>query len=243
MFILGLILSEQSNPDCVAAYEEAIQHMQRIQDTAAEAIAHFNLGNAYKDIPAIRNLDAAEAAYRRVLPLQNPNDAAGQSATSMHIGMVNHARFEESRQRDESAETLLKHAQAAEQHYLQALALCPSTDLTHLAPVHYQLARLCVDFGQTEPAREHFEKAVHYFEQTSDHYSAGLSRHGMAVMYFQAAEREAAPSRQRDLLHRAQAYAQAALRDFQHFQGRAAADEAKAQQGLAAIAQALTKLP
>ena len=44
----------------------------------------------------------------------------------------------------------------------------------------------------------------------------------MALMYLEAAEREATPSRQRDLLHRAQAYAQAALRDFQHYQGRAA---------------------
>jgi hypothetical protein len=65
----------------------------------------------------------------------------------------------------------------------------------------------------------------------------------MAIMYLEAAEREATPSRQRDLLHRAQAYAQAALRDYQHYQGRAAKDEADAQQLLAGIAQALTKLP
>ena len=44
---------------------------------------------------------------------------------------------------------------------------------------------------------------------------------------------------QRDLLRRARAYAQAALRDYQHYQGRAAADEADAQGLLADIAQAL----
>lgn len=38
-------------------------------------------------------------------------------------------------------------------------------------------------------------------------------------------------------------YAQVALRDFQHYQGRAVDWEAKAQQLLAAIAQALMKLP
>jgi hypothetical protein len=37
-------------------------------------------------------------------------------------------------------------------------------------------------------------------------------------------------------------YAQAALCDFQHYEGRAADLEAKAQQLLARIAQALTKL-
>ena len=61
--------------------------------------------------------------------------------------------------------------------------------------------------------------------------------------YLRADRRESAPTRQRDLLHRAQAYAQTALSDFNHYQGRAAADEAKATQLLAAIAQALTKLP
>ena len=64
---LGHILREQGSPDCVAAYEEAIRHCQRIGDTADEAITHFNLGHAYKDLPAIRDLDAAEAAYRRSL--------------------------------------------------------------------------------------------------------------------------------------------------------------------------------
>jgi hypothetical protein len=61
----------------------------------------------------------------------------------------------------------------------------------------------------------------------------------MAVMYLQAAEREAASPGQRDLLLRAQAYAEAALRDFQHYQGRAAADEARAQQLLARMARAV----
>ena len=69
---LGQILREQGSPDCVAAYEEAIRYYQRIGDTAAEAIAHYNLGHAYKDIPAIRDLDAAEAAYQRSLALHDP---------------------------------------------------------------------------------------------------------------------------------------------------------------------------
>lgn len=79
-------------------------------------------------------------------------------------------------------------------------------------------------------------------EQTGNRYGAGQTRSNIAVMYLQAAGREATPSRQRDLLHRAQAYAQAALRDYQHYQGRAADKEANAQQLLAHIAQALTKL-
>jgi hypothetical protein len=58
-------------------------------------------------------------------------------------------------------------------------------------------------------------------------------------MCVDVAGREAAPARRRDLLRRAAAYAQASLRDFQHYQGRAAADEANAQRLIEAIARAL----
>jgi hypothetical protein len=240
---LGQILREQGSPDCVAAFEETIHYTQRIQDTAAEAISHFNLGRAYTEVPAIRNLDAAEAAYRRALGLYAPEDKQYQAGAVSQIGMVHHERFTESRQRGEPAETVMKHAQAAEQHYRQALALCPSTALTDIGPFHNALGALYIEVGQTERAREHYEKAAQYFEQTGNRYHAGAVRFNMADMYNQAAERESTPSRQRDLLHRAQAYAQAALRDFQHYQGRAADLEDRAQQLLAAIAQALTKLP
>jgi tetratricopeptide (TPR) repeat protein len=243
VFALGQILMEQGNPDCVAAYEETIRYTQRIKDTAAEAIAHYNLGHAFKNIPAIRNLDAAEAAYQRSLDLRAPNDLLKRAASIGQIGMVHHERFNESRQRGEPAETVRKHAQAAEEHYHQALALCPSTALTDLGPIHNQLGSLYHEVGQTERAREYYEKDVQICEQTGNRYHAGTTRFNMALMYEEAAGRESTPTRQRDLLHRAEAYAQAALRDFQHYQGRAAKDEADAQQLLAAIAQALTKLP
>jgi tetratricopeptide (TPR) repeat protein len=138
---------------------------------------------------------------------------------------------------------VLKHAQAAEQHYRQALALCPSTALADLGLKHQALGALYADVGQTESAREHYEKSVQIFEQTGDRYGAGQTRFNMALMYAQASGRETAPARQRDLLQRAGAYARAALRDFQHYQGRAAAYEARAQGLLKRIDEDLAKLP
>lgn len=243
MLALGRILMEQGSPKCVAAYEETIRHCQRIQDTAAEGVAHFNLGHAYMQIPAIRNLDAAEAEYQKSLNLCDPADALTRSKCIKQIGMVHHNRFRESRQRGEPPGTVLKHAQAAEQRYLQALGLCPATAFTDLGPLHAQTATLYSEVGAFDQAREHFEKAAQYFEQASNRYNAGQVRQGIALTYARAARRESAPSRQRDLLHRAQAYAQAALRDFQHYQGRAAEKEAETQQVLATITQALAKLP
>ena len=242
VFTLGQILMEQGDPDCVAAYEEDIQYAQRIQDTAGEAVDHYNLGHAYLTIPAIRNLDAAEAAYQRELDLLNPNDLSGRASTTKQIGMVHHERFNESRERDEPAETVLKHAQAAERHYHEALELRPSTDTIGVGPTHNQLGNLYREVGQTERAREHYEKDVQICEQTGDRYGAGQTRFNLAVMYAQAAERESHTARRRDLFERAQAYAEAALRDFQHYQGRAADKEAKARRLIRDIAEDLKKL-
>lgn len=242
VFALGQILMEQGSPDCVAAYKETILYTQRIGDTAAEAIAHYNLGHAYKNILAIRDLDTAEAAYRRSLALLDPSDGLGRSRCIQQIGIVHYERFDESRQRREPAEAVLRHAQAAEQHYLQALALCPPTAIADLGPTHNQLGILYSDVGQTERAREHYERAAQYYEQTGDRYGAGTTRFNLALMYVHAAEREPAPARRRDLLRRGQAYAEASLADYQHYQGRAAADEADAQELIDRIAQALAQL-
>jgi len=236
---LGDILREQGNPDCVQQYEETIRNTQRIGDTAAEAIAHYNLGHAYLTLPAIRDLDAAEAAYRHSLALRAPSDALGRSRCIKQIGMVHHERFDESRRRGEPAAAALKHAQAAEQHYRQALALCPPAAIADLGPMYNQLGNLYREVGQTEAAREHYEKRVQLAEQTGDRYHAGATRYNLALMYRDAAKREPAPARRRDLLRRAAAYAQASLRDFQHYQGRAADMEADAQGFIDDIARAL----
>ena len=77
-----------------------------------------------------------------------------------------------------------------------------------------------------------------YARQTGDRYVAMQTRFNLALTYLGAAEREASKPRQRDLLLRAQAFAEATLRQFQQDQSRAASDEAKVQRLHAAIAQA-----
>ena len=140
-------------------------------------------------------------------------------------------------------ETLLKHVRAAQQHYHQALALCPASAITDLGPINHQLGLLYAGLGRTELARDHYEKRLQICEQTGDRYPAGLTRHNMAAMYLRASAQEKTTSRRRDLLDRAQAYAQAALRDFQTYQGHATDQEAAAKELLHRIAEALTALP
>jgi len=230
---------EQGSPDCVAAYEETVRHDQRIGDTAAEAIAHFNLGHAYKDLPAIRDLDAAEAAYQNALKLYATEDKLNQSGAIQQIGMVHHERFNDARQQNAPQATQLAHVQTAERHYQQALALCPPTAIGDLGPMHNQLGNLYDDVGQTERAREHYEKAADYLERSGNRYGAGQVRYNLAVMYRDAAGREESAARQQDLLRRALAYAQAALRDYQFFEGRAGDMEELAQALIDLIGAAL----
>jgi tetratricopeptide (TPR) repeat protein len=239
---LGQMLRLQEDEGCVSAFQESIRYAQRIGDTTVEATTYYNLGHAYLVIEGIRNLDKAEDAYRRELPLLNPHDASGRAGTTMQIGMVHHERFNVSRRRNDPTEVLLKHAHATEEYYRQALDLCPPTAPTILDPIHNQLGALYADVGEIEHAREHFEKCVQLAEQADNPHSAGQTRVNIGIMYYEAAMREPTVPRQRDLLHRAQAYAEAALRDFKHYKGRAAVEEAKTQRILDAIAQALPKL-
>lgn len=243
MLTLGQILQEQGNAECVQHYLETVKHLRRIGDKSGEAITELNLGHAYKDIPAIRDLDAAEAAYQRSLDLRNPDDALGRSKGIQQIGMVYHERFREARKRGEPAETVLRYAQTAEARYLEALRLCPEDALTDLAPKHNQLGILYREFDQLDRAREHYEQAAQYHENAGNHFRAGQTRFNIAIMYCKAAEMENQPPQQRTNLLRARAYAEAASRDYQQYQGRAAADEAEAQRILDYVNRALAKLP
>ncbi|HVQ40526.1 MAG TPA: CHAT domain-containing protein [Pyrinomonadaceae bacterium] len=243
LFMLGQILLERGDVACLERYQESLEIDQRIGDKAAQASDEFNVGHAYMELPAIRDLDAAEAAYQRALDLFNSKDALARSKCIQQIGMVNHRRFDKARQRKEPAATLLRHAQAAEARYLEALQLCPKDAFTDLAPMHDVIAVLYSQCGQFDKAREHYEQDAQYEEKAGNHFGAGQTRYNVALMYLRTTQLEPQPSQQRASLLRARAYAEAALRDFQHYQGRAAANEAQTKNLLERINNALAGLP
>ncbi|HFD40151.1 MAG TPA: ATP-binding protein, partial [Anaerolineae bacterium] len=53
---LGQVLREQEKPGCVEPYKEAAELLERIGDRSAAAVAAFNLGHAYMQLPALRDL-------------------------------------------------------------------------------------------------------------------------------------------------------------------------------------------
>jgi len=239
---LGQILREEGDDECLTPFRESLEIDKRIGDKAAQSVAEFNLGHAYMTLHAIRDLDAAEAAYQRSLDLFDPNDALGRCKCIGQIGMVHHARFDDARGRNETVETLLRHFHAAEQRFLEVLRLCPKDAFTDLAPGHNELGSLYAKVGQLDNARQHFEQAAQYAERAGDSFNAGGVRLNIASMYANTARIEEQPSQQRTTLIRARAYAEAAMHNFQHYQGRAAEMEATAQGLLDQINQDLAKL-
>ena len=161
----------------------------------------------------------------------------GRSRCIHQIGMVHHERFKQSCQDETPTEIAEAHARNAGQHYRQALTICPPAAFADLGTMHYHFGHFCLEVGGSERARDHYERALLCFEQCGDHYNTGSVRYSLAFMYLVTEEQE--PTRRRDLLRRAEAYAQASLRDFKFYQGRAADLEARAQRLIDVIAQAL----
>jgi tetratricopeptide (TPR) repeat protein len=243
VFTLGQLRRLQGDAASLALSRESLAIHRRIGDISAQAADEYELGSVYMDVPSLRDLGSAEAAFKRSLDLLNPSDVLGRSRCVHQIGLVHHLRFTEARKRKEPADTLLRHLQAAEARYLEALRLCPRDAIKDLAPMHNSLGNLYADVAQQDQAREHYEQAALYDENAGSQFDAGRTRFNMAVMYIQAATRESQSSQRRVSAFRARAYAEAALRDFQHYHGRAAKDEDKAQTLLDNINQFIAKLP
>ncbi len=242
VFILGQIRMEAGNSCCLSEYHLCLDLFRRIGDRQREAITEFNCGHAYLQLSDIRDLDAAEDAYRRSLSLRESGDRLGISACVRQIGSVHHERFREAWARGDLVATLLRHAQAAQGHYICGLGLCPAGAIPDLVPLHTGLGSLYAEVNKLEEAREQYEFCIHYAEMAEDRFSAGHVRRNIALMYGAASRREEMHSRRKGLLVRAQAYARAALRDFQYFQGRAAGEEAEVQDVLERISRDLAAL-
>ncbi len=224
--LLGHILREQGRPDCVEFYEEAIPLCQRIGDQPEEAIIAFNLGHAYTEIPALRDLAQAERWYRRSLELTDEGDRLGRSQCLSQLGYVVWERFKEARAAGEPEEELLRYLNAALQLYHQALDLIPPNAVDDLAVTHNALGLIYGDAGDLDRALPHYRQAIRYFEAAGDLYHAAVVRRNVALALAGAGR-----------LEEARLYAQAALRNFATYGEGAAAEIQDTQRLIAEIEQ------
>jgi tetratricopeptide (TPR) repeat protein len=227
---LAQIQRELGQPECVAAYEETAALMHRIGDPA-EATAAFNLGHAYLTLPAIRDLAQAERWYRRDLELEDPRDHLGRSKTLSQLGLVAYERFKEARAANKPEEELLRHLNASVQFYQQALAMTPPNAVDDLAVVHNQLGVIYDEgAGDLDRALPHYRECIRYGEAAGNLYGAARTRFNVALALRDAGR-----------LADAREYALAALRNFQTYGDRAAAEIQKTQGLIAEIERAMGK--
>jgi tetratricopeptide (TPR) repeat protein len=223
---MGRILYEQGKAESADFHQEAYDLLLRIDDKQAAAIAVFNLGHAYKDLPALHNLDEAERHYCRSLELRAEGDHVSQAKSLMQIGSIAYARFREGRDASKPEGELLKHLNEALAQYQRALGLLPDDAFDDLGVAHNQLGLIYQGNGQIDRSVSHYREAIHYDEMQGNYYGAAQTRQNVAVTLGEAGR-----------LDDALLYAQAALKGFQHY-GDRAADMVQLAQGLIAQIEA-----
>jgi tetratricopeptide (TPR) repeat protein len=223
---LGHLLHEQGDPGCIQHYREAIQLAQSIGDQQEEAVVAFNLGHAYKDIPALRDLDQAQHWYQRARDLFAEHNTFNRAGAIAQLGNVAHERFNDSLQAEAPEQQLLAHLNDAASAYHQALELFPGNAIGELGITHQALGVIYGYAADTSRALSHYQKAIRHQEQGDNRYEAGRSRLNAAITLARAGRREDA------LL-----YAQAALRDFETLGPGAAAMADQARQLIAQLQQ------
>jgi tetratricopeptide (TPR) repeat protein len=221
---LGEILRGQQQPTCVQAYTEALQLARRIGDRPLEAVAAYNLGHAHAQVPELRDLDAAARWYQDSLDLRNEADRPGRARCVCDLGTVHRQRFIEAQDAGRPEAELLAHLNAAADAYQQALDMLPADAVRELAVAHSQLGTTYHDGGQPEVALRHWQEAIRYQEAAGNRYGAAQTRYNVAAALLR-------DGRLGDGL----LWAQAALRDYQTYGDRAAAEIAQTQQLIADI--------
>ena len=144
--------------------------------------------------------------------------------------MVAYERFLEARAGNKPEEELLRHLNDAVGFYHQALDMSPSNAIDQLAVKHNQLGLIYNDAGDLDRALPHYREAIRYHEGAGNLYAAAQTRFNVAVALAQAGR-----------LADAREYACAALRNYQTYGDRAAAEIQETQELIADIEQAMSK--
>lgn len=189
---------------CVRGYEEALALAEQIGDTQAAAVCAFNLGHAYKNLDAIRDLALAEQWYQRSLDLRAKGDRLGRAGCLCQLGNVAWERFRDAREAGSRVGECFGHLKKAEEYYRQALGMFPASAVRELGTTHNQLGNIYDDAGQIDAALHHYRESVRYCEAMQDRFEAGQIRYNVALTLARAGR-----------FVDARDWAKAALRDFQ----------------------------
>jgi tetratricopeptide (TPR) repeat protein len=224
---LGDILRLQGDVGCLPHYREALALAQRIQDTALESALATGLGNAYLNVPDLRDLDQAQRWYQYGLDRVPENDRIGRAKATGQLARVAFARFGEARDAGQPEGVLLGFLNEALAGYQRALELFPADDAENLATAHNQLGVIYREAGEARRALHHYQQSIRFKEARGDTYGAGQTRYNIALVLW-------GDGRPGDAL----LYARAAQHDFERVGSGAAGVIARAKALVADLEQA-----
>ena len=200
---------------------------QRIGDRRGEGIVAFSLGHAYKNIPALRDLDQAEHWYKRDLELVEEHDTLGRARSIGQLGNLAYERFRDAQAAGAPRKQLLGYLNDAAEAFTQALALFPDEAVGDLAVTHHGPGQHLQRYRRLPVARWGTTSRPSSTPSEQDNrYRAGGTRIRAAITLMEAGRR-----------HDALLYARAALRDFEAVGPGAASFADQARQLIAELEQ------
>jgi tetratricopeptide (TPR) repeat protein len=161
------VLRAANDPACVSMSEEAVRLYRTISDNVGVSIRLFNLGHAFKNVPALRNLEKAAHYYDAAYNSYPDHDALARGQCLAQLGAVSLELLTDSQEKGAAEAVMLHHFEDAINYYQRALELEPPDAIANLALTHNQLGA-AYQYSRTEQSKavEHFKKAMQYFAQS-----------------------------------------------------------------------------
>jgi hypothetical protein len=188
---LGTIRRGLGRADCVSAFEESLELYLRTDEREGAATSAYFLGQAFMQVPSLRNLEQAEHWLRKSLELHYEEDRLGRSKCLQELGLVAFENFREARDNGRHEEEIQRYLNEAVGLCYEARNLLPVDAVKEWATSHAQLGALYAEgAGDANLSSQHYREAVQLFEKVGDFHGAARVRLNLAIV-LAAADRRA----------------------------------------------------
>lgn len=199
---LADVLRQKEDAKCVVLNEEAIALYKLIGERTAIAIRELNLGHCYKNVPSIRDLEAAEKHYRLAIDKYPENDTLARSQAVAQISMTWLDAIREHGEDKPLPQKLKERLAETIEQYEKAFEGLPADAWGDLANLHNNLANaLRLDPDRRSEAIDHIRLAHKYAVAVGRYDEAAVFRANLAQVFAMSNRPEEASAAAEQALH------------------------------------------